>query len=117
MKFLANENFPLASTKYLQSKGFDIKAVGSHFKGISDKKVIELAEKEQRTILTFDRDYGELILKFGNKPTQGVIYLRLIDYEPSGPGKIIETIASIENFQTVNKLTVFDGEILRQRDY
>ena len=37
MKFLANENFPLKSTKYLKSKGFDIKAVGTNFKGISDK--------------------------------------------------------------------------------
>lgn len=51
MKFLANENFPLASTKYLQGKGFDIKAVGIHFRGISDRAV-ELEEKEQRTILT-----------------------------------------------------------------
>lgn len=87
MKFLANENFPLASTTYLRDKGFDIKAVGAHFKGISDKEVIEFAEKEQRTILTFDRDYGELIFKYGNKPSQGVIYLRLVDYEPNGTGE------------------------------
>lgn len=117
MKFLANENFPLASTKYLQSKGFDVKAVGIHFRGISDKAVIELAEKEQRTILTFDRDYGELIFKYNNKPSQGVIYLRLVDYAPDEPGKIIETIASIKNFQAFKRLTVFDGEVLRQRNY
>jgi predicted nuclease of predicted toxin-antitoxin system len=117
MKFLANENFPLASTKYLKNKGFDIISVGTHFQGITDKEVIELAEKESRTILTFDRDYGELIFKYGNKPSQGVIYLRLVDYKPKDPGKIIETIVSIKNFVTLKKLTVFDGETLRQRDY
>jgi predicted nuclease of predicted toxin-antitoxin system len=117
MKFLANENFPLTSTKYLESKGFDIKAVGVHYSGITDKEVIELAEKEKRTILTFDRDYGELIFKFGNKPAEGVIYLRLVDYEPIDPGKIIELIIAIENFETVKKLTVFDGVTLRQKDY
>jgi predicted nuclease of predicted toxin-antitoxin system len=116
MKFLANENFPLASTKYLKSKGFDIKAVGTHFSGITDKEVIELAEKEGRTILTFDRDYGELIFKYGNRPSEGVIYLRLVDYKPKDPGKI-EAIVSIKNFETAKKLTVFDGETLRQREY
>ena len=89
MKFLANENFPLDSTDYLKSKGIDIKAVGVHFPGISDKEVIDLAEKEQRTILTFDRDYGELIFKFGSKPEKGVIYLRLDYYESDEPGKIL----------------------------
>jgi predicted nuclease of predicted toxin-antitoxin system len=117
MKFLANENFPLTSTKYLESKGFDIKAIGTHHQGISDKEIIDLAEKEQRTILTFDRDYGELIFKYGNKPSQGVIYLRLLDYKPKDPGKIIEAIISIKNFETLKKLTVFDGETLRQKEY
>lgn len=117
MKFLANENFPFHSIVYLQSKGFDIKGVGIDFQGISDKEVIALAEKEQRTILTFDRDYGELIFKYGNKPTQGVIFLRLKKYKPIEPGKIVETIVSLENFKTFKKLSVFDGEILRQRDY
>src|SRR5450432_2924127 len=113
MKFLANENFPIDSTEYLRGKGFDVIAVGSDFFGISDKEVIEIAEKEERTILTFDRDYGELICKFGYKPTQGVIYLRLKKYESDEPGKIIEVIISIENFDTIKKLSVFDGETLR----
>ncbi len=117
MKFLANENFPADSTLYLRSKGFDIKAVGSDFSGISDSEVVELAEKEQRIILTFDRDYGELIFKFGNKPNRGVIYLRLTNYESDEPGKIIEKIISIEGFDPVRKLTVFNGETLRQKPY
>jgi predicted nuclease of predicted toxin-antitoxin system len=117
MKFLANENFPLESVKYLKAAGFDIKAIGTHFKGITDKQVIEFAEKEQRTIITFDKDYGELIFKYGNKPSQGVIYLRLEEYGPAEPGKIIENIVSIDKFETAKKLTVFDGTFLRQREY
>ena len=54
MKFLANENFPLDSTLYLKSIGLDIRAVGVDSPGISDKEIIDLAEREGRTILTFD---------------------------------------------------------------
>ena len=117
MKFLANENFPLDSIKYLIGKGIDVKAVGAHFPGVSDKEVIEFAEKEQRIILTFDRDYGELIFKFGNKPEKGVIYLRLDYYESDEPGKIVEKIISVKGFDTSKKLTVYDGQTLRQRAY
>ncbi len=38
---------------------------------------MEIAEAEQRIVLIFDRDYGELIYKYNYKPRQGVIYLRL----------------------------------------
>jgi predicted nuclease of predicted toxin-antitoxin system len=42
------------------------------------------------TLLTFDRDYGELIFRYQYKPEKGVIYLRLDKYQPQEPGLIIE---------------------------
>ena len=73
MKLLANENIPLASVLYLKGKGFDIRAIGSDDPGISDQQIIQLAIREQRTIVTFDRDYGKLIFRFSQKPSAGVI--------------------------------------------
>ena len=64
MKLLANENFPLASIKLLSEAGFDIQGVGVDYPGITDIEVIDYAQSENRTIITFDRDYGELILYF-----------------------------------------------------
>ena len=61
MKLLSNENFPLSSVKILQNAGYDIISVGIDFAGILDSEVIEMAIREHRTIITFDRDYGELI--------------------------------------------------------
>ncbi len=63
IKLLANGNFPLAGGEIIRSAGFDIKAIGVDFSGIFDYEVIDLAIKERRLILTFDRDYGELIFK------------------------------------------------------
>ena len=63
MKLLANENFPLQSVKILEDAGFDIKYIGLGYMGVLDSEVMDIAIKKRRTILTFDRDYGELIFK------------------------------------------------------
>jgi predicted nuclease of predicted toxin-antitoxin system len=115
MKLLANENFPMASVQYLLSKGFDITAVGTDNMSVSDKEVMEIAIREERTILTFDRDYGELIFKYAYKPQKGVIYLRLSQYTPEEPGKIIEELLSRPSFKPDKMFTVLTEDSIRQR--
>lgn len=61
MKLLANENFPYPSIFYLRDKGFDIVSIGMENPSIKDSEIMSIAINESRTILTFDRDYGELI--------------------------------------------------------
>ncbi|CAN5299874.1 hypothetical protein BH09BAC5_BH09BAC5_00500 [soil metagenome] len=117
MKLLANENFPLLSSKFHRSCGHDGLAVGTDFMGYSDRAIIELANEQDRTILTFDADYGELIFKHNLKPKKGVIYLRIYEYSPSEPGEIINKILSTEDFQTDNTLTVIQRDAIRQRKY
>lgn len=117
MKLLANENFPRASVLFLRNAGYDISAVGENLWGISDKYVMELAIAEGRTIITFDRDYGELIYKYGYKPSQGVIYLRLGEFSPEQPGAIIDDLIKNMRIQTTSMFTVYDGTTLRQRRY
>ena len=56
MKLLANENFPLASVKYLRNKSFDITSIGTDNPGISDDQVMDIAIKEERTMLSYDSD-------------------------------------------------------------
>ncbi len=71
MKLLANENFPKASVLLLRSLGYNITSIGEENHSVSEQSVMEIAETEQRTILTFARDYGELIYKHNYKPSQG----------------------------------------------
>ena len=53
---------------------------------------MRIAIDEERTILTFDRDYSELIFKYNLRPHKGVIYLRLDTYQADESGKIIENL-------------------------
>jgi len=41
LKFLADENVPISSVIYLNSLGFDIKAIGIDNPGIRDEEVME----------------------------------------------------------------------------
>ena len=117
MKFLANENFPLSSVLYLRNKGYDIIYIGNDNPGISDKLVLSIALKQDRTILTFDRDYGELIFLYHIKPLKGIIYLRLSEFSPEEPGHIIESLVKSKGFDPEMKLTVVDRKGIRQRKY
>ncbi len=117
MKLLANENFPLDSVKLLRKLGYEIKSIGEDYPSISDKEVMSIAQNENRIILTFDRDYGELIFKYNLKPEDGVIYLRLKEYQQADPAIIIDKLLKMEEFITKHTLTVFDGNTIRQRKY
>lgn len=117
MKILANENISIDSINYLIEKGFDVKSVALEIFGISDLEVINFAISEERIIITFDRDYGELIFKYKIKPKQGIIYLRLDEYTSVEPGVKINYLLSELKIDTLNKLTVYNGESIRQRNY
>jgi predicted nuclease of predicted toxin-antitoxin system len=117
MKILANENIPKTSVLYLRSIGYDVKSIGFDFAGISDGEVMKFAIDEDRLIITFDSDYGELIYKKGFKPSAGVVYLRLTEYSPEYPGKLIHEILSTSNLEFNWKLTVIDKNGIRQRNY
>lgn len=117
MRFLANENVPISSVNYLKSKDFDITSIGVDESGISDELVMSIAIKEDRTIITYDSDYGELIFRHGYKPNAGVIFIRQQPTEPLETAKIIEQLASNSNLTFERTLTVVDTNTLRQKKY
>ena len=117
MKLLANENFPYKSIFYLKAKGHDIISIGMDFPSIKDSEIMMIAITEERTILTFERDYGELIFRKNYKPEKGVIYLRLDTNFPEDPGYLIEELLANKEFDATRALTVLDKNGLRQRKY
>jgi len=78
--------------------------------------VMERAINEDLTILTHDRDYGELIFKDGYRPMAGVIYFRLKNYLPEDPAKMFQKLLNEPNFEFEGYFTVIDNDrSLRQR--
>lgn len=117
MKLLANENFPLTSVRILENAGHDIKYIGKDHAGVKDSVVMDIAIDEQRTILTFDRDYGELIFKKGYKPSGGVIYLRWDSFRPNEPGEYLKNLFKSTEMRFSGMLTIISKSNIRQRKF
>ncbi len=117
MRLLANENFPKASVIALRENGYNVLSIGEDNPSIQDHEVIDIAIKEERLILTFDKDYGELVFKKGLKPPQGIIYLRIGTFAPKEPAEIIDKLIKSHKFDFDRHLTVVDNNFVRQRKY
>lgn len=87
--FLANENFPGPSIQLLRSAGIVVYSIAESHPGISDPEVIEIAQKRQLIILTFDSDYGELLFRYGSENPPAVVYFREKGNSPRFAGEFL----------------------------
>jgi predicted nuclease of predicted toxin-antitoxin system len=60
MRFLANENLPGTAVTALAAAGHDVVWVRTAAPGTTDPEVLAWAAREERILLTFDKDFGEL---------------------------------------------------------
>jgi len=115
MLFLANENFPLLSVRILRDIGLNIASIMEDSPRIKDPEVLARAVREERIILTFDRDYGELIFRqFLPKPT-GVIYFRYQPHTPEEPAQHLINLLEEKNLSLEKMFTVLERNKIRQR--
>ncbi|HLP60788.1 MAG TPA: DUF5615 family PIN-like protein [Candidatus Deferrimicrobium sp.] len=75
-KFLADECFSFPITSTLRAMGYDVLWVGEMNPGADDTEVFEISREDGRIILTEDKDFGELAIRFGHK-AKGIILLRI----------------------------------------
>jgi predicted nuclease of predicted toxin-antitoxin system len=68
MHFLANENFPLDVVEALRSEGHDVAWIRTDAPGSKDPDILKRAVAENRILLTFDKDFGDLAFQFGCLP-------------------------------------------------
>ena len=115
MMFLANENFPYPSIKLLRDKGLHVLSICEEFGGISDDKVLQMASQQNRIILTFDRDYGELIFKYCRQSPPSVIYFRSKGTNPLFAGLQLWEIIQNQTIQIEGYFTVIEDTGIRQR--
>ena len=87
-RLLANENFPAPSIQLLRDRGYDVAAVAEGQGGLVDPDVLALAVAEKRWIVTFDRDYGELIFARGLAAPPAVVLFRMRSFRPDDPGRV-----------------------------
>ena len=83
MRYLANENFPGPIVDSLRHDGHDVAWVAEGMRGASDAAVLARAQAERRTLLTFDKDFGELAFRARLPAACGVVLFRLSGTSPA----------------------------------
>ncbi len=116
MRWLANENVPLASIRRLRAAGHDVAAVVEDAPGSADPDVLARAVGEGRIILTFDRDYGELIYHRRLPAPPGVVYLRFAPITPDEAADQVLGLLGIAGMSLEGKFTKVERGHVRQRD-
>ena len=76
LKFLADVNVERGIIELLRNMGFDVRWVADLDKFMEDQQVLKLAEKENRILLTNDKDFGELVFR-RKKEISGLILFRV----------------------------------------
>jgi hypothetical protein len=77
MRFLADENFPGAAVDALVAAGHDVVWVRVAAPGSSDEAIVTWAAREERIILTFDKDFGEQAGQTDSLVRSGVVLFRV----------------------------------------
>lgn len=114
MRFVANENIPLSSVRQIRAAGHDVLSVTESAPSIMDVDVLAWAVQEAALVLTFDRDYGELIYRYHVPTPMGVVYFRFQPTTPDEPA--IQLLALLSSIETLEGMfTVVERAQVRQR--
>ncbi len=76
MRFLVDECTGPALAAWLHSRGHDVFSVYDEARGMDDVDVIRQAFREERVLITADKDFGEKVYR-EKYPHRGVVLMRL----------------------------------------
>lgn len=82
MRILADENIAGRSILHLRNYGYDVLSVKETYPSAADLNLLELAIGEERTLITYDTDFGGLIHRDRIPAPYGVMLFRLHEYLP-----------------------------------
>ena len=74
MRILADENISEQVVVRLRAAGQDVQETD---RGEADPNLLELATRERRTLITYDKDFGDLVHRDGMSAPHGVILFRI----------------------------------------
>ena len=99
MRWLANENFPGDAVELLRAHGHDVAWIRVDSPGLPDPQVLARAVTEQRVLLTFDKDFGELAFRSRLPAACGVILFRFTHRgREQDIGKVVRTLTSRDDW-------------------
>ena len=98
----------------LYREGHDVTYILEMRPGASDAEVLQQARKEDRILLTEDKDFGELVYRL-RRPAPGLILLRLVLKERALKAPRLYTLLKRESERLEGAFAVLDADKARIR--
>jgi predicted nuclease of predicted toxin-antitoxin system len=89
LKLLLDKCLSPRTLRALDAAGHNVVWVGDWNSDPGDATILETARREQRVLITLDKDFGELAVAFG-QPHCGIV--RLVDIHPRNQASACESI-------------------------
>lgn len=114
MRFLADMGVSQSTVLWIKEQGFDAVHVRDEgMKDASDAKILEKARKEERIILTYDLDFGDL-MSASKETYPSVIILRLENETPLNVNKRLKQVLE-ESSEALVRGAILSVEETRHR--
>lgn len=114
MKFLADESVDFPIVRLLRQNHQDVLSILEDHQSALDDFILNLADKENRVLITLDKDFGELVYRLKMNHS-GVLLVRLDGVKPTVRAeKVLQTIQQHGN-ELANAFTVIQLGMTRIR--
>jgi predicted nuclease of predicted toxin-antitoxin system len=111
MRWLADENFPGDAVNLLRAHGHDVAWIRTDSPGLGDVQVLARAVREDRILVTFDKDFGQLVFQSGHDARCGVVLFRISTRSSSiAAQRVFDVLAQRSNWAG-HFSTVDDGGV------
>ncbi len=114
MRLCANENVPGDCVARLRQAGHDVLWIRQSAPGSPDEVVLARAEAEGRLLITFDKDFGELVFHRGAAASRGIVLFHIA--QPSSDivaARVASILASRTDWE--GHYSVVDEAVVRMR--
>jgi predicted nuclease of predicted toxin-antitoxin system len=114
MRLCANENIPEDCVLRLRQSGHDVVWIRDAAPGRPDVEVLNCARAEGRLLITFDKDFGELVFRQGTKASHGIILFRISQPSPAAVAERVAAVLAARSDWT-GHFSVVDDSTIRMR--
>ena len=116
MRFKVDENLPVETAEVLRQEGFNAATVAEKgIKGATDPTVIEMCQKESRTLITLDTDFAD-IRSYPPEKYNGLVVLRLKRQDKRHVLEIVSRIVELlPKEQLKGRLWIVEESLVRIR--
>lgn len=112
MRFLADVNIESGIVDHLRQNGYDIKWIPDYDRHMSDEALLDMAVREERILITNDKDFGELVFR-QRRSLVGVILLRAKGQRTRDKIKLLGSLLADHQGKIAGSLIVLSKDKIR----